>query len=58
MTSIGTYKRDQDEKDNGIHDAVEMKIQADTEKEKEECLKDLMTIHEILEECGVFKKNP
>ena len=57
MSSFGSYKRNQDDQDGVIRDSVKMDIEADSEEERLECLHDLMVVHEILEECGIFKKD-
>ena len=55
MASFGHYQRDKDEQNGIVHDDVKVEIQADTEEERLECLHDIMVVHEILEECGIFK---
>lgn len=58
MASKGTYQRFRDEEDGVIDDIVKMKINADTDEEKQRCLQNLSLLHEILEEYEVFKKAP
>ena len=57
MAARGWYERIFDEKDGEIQDTVKIEIEADTEEERLECLHDLSVAHEVLEECGIFKKH-
>jgi len=56
MSSLGSYQRFQEENNGTLHDTVQMKIEADTVEERLECLHDLVLLHEMLEQNGVFKK--
>ena len=57
MTAHGWYERFHDEKNGAIQDSVKMDVESDSDDDRRECLKQMMILHEVLEEYQVFKED-